>query len=153
MAGTRAWWGDGGVGSLASGPAGRKMAAPERGGLSRVTQAGPLPVPPPMPSPSPDLTPAGNATKATCVTAARAGRPRRPGTREGCCPRCAIRVPVLGSAVRAGGNLRATRTPWGLWACAVLRLWCGALQVFAAAPSGGRRWGPAGLGGPVHRDC
>lgn len=55
-AGTRAWWGGGGVGSLASGPAGRKMAAPERGGLSRVTQAGPLPVPPPhtLPVPGPD---------------------------------------------------------------------------------------------------
>lgn len=66
---------------------------------------------PPTPAPRPD--PAGSASRASYDPAARAGGPRRPGAPEGCCSCRAIGVPVLGSAVRAGGNLRATRTPVG----------------------------------------
>jgi hypothetical protein len=146
-AGACAWWGgkwtrvcpDPGP-FFVYGPGELKMAAPELRGQSRVSQARPFPPPRPQTRP---------------CRVARPGRPmprwyersaQKAGATGGCCLCREITVLVPGSTARAG-DLPATRTPWGHWACAVLRPWCGALQVFAAAPRGGGRWGPDGLGG------
>lgn len=154
-AGTWAWWGGDWVESAPIPDRSRTVLRLRPGkaedgcsGARRtVTCYAGTAVPGAPPPPFPDQT----------LRVVRPGRPKprryeRPaqkaGATEGCCLCRAITVPVPGSTARAGGNLLATRTRWSHWACAVLRPWCGALQVFAAAPSGGGRWGGDGLGGP-----
>lgn len=149
-AGTRAWWGGGWVvshripdrSSPAAPQGGRWL--PRRAADSHVSRRQGRCWSPPPPPPPPDQT----------LRAAHPGRATSPqhapaGT-EGRVPRKAA-APAARSGSRywvplceQEGICGRPAPPWGHWACAVLQLWCGALQVFAAAPSGGGRWGPPG---------